>query len=389
MSKKTKRIVIWTMLAAALVALAWPKIFTDDAAALAGGPGGDRGGARITPAGGSAGARGPGGAGVGGRGGGRGPVSVNAVIVEAGVLDDDLRVTGTILPNEQVELQSETNGKITGIYFREGEVVGRGKLLVKINDAELRAQLKRAVHRRTLAAAKEARTKQLLEKNAVSPADYDVAISELNTANAEIELIQAQLDKTEVRAPFGGVIGFRQVSLGSYISPVTRIATLSSTDPVKIEFYVPERYGAAVRRGSAIRFSVDDSEAQVTGSVYAIEPRVEQSTRTLQVRATAANPGGRLMPGSFAEVSLRLTRSEKALTIPSEAVVPQAGGKASVFVARDGKAEQRQVDIGLRTARSVEVLSGLQPGDTVISSGLQMLKPGGEIRVATIEEAAR
>ena len=385
------------MLAVALVALALPKILSSDGSVGPSGPSGDRGGARVTPAGGPGGATGGGagggrgggsGAARGGGAGGRGPTAVRAVVVAGSALDEDLRVSGTLLPNEQVELQSESSGKIVGIYFREGEVVPKGRLLVRINDAELRAQLKRAQHRRTLAAAKEARTKQLLEKNAVSPADYDVAISELNTANAEIELIRAQLDKTEVRAPFSGVIGFRQVSVGSYISPATRIATLSSTDPVKIEFYVPERYGAIVRRGSAISFSVDGGGESIAGTVYAIEPRIEQSTRTLQVRATAPNRGGRLMPGSFAEVSLRLARSEQAITIPSEAIVPQAGGKSAVFVASGGKAEQREVGVGVRSASSVQILSGLSSGDTVISSGVQMLKPGGEIRIAGIDENA-
>jgi membrane fusion protein, multidrug efflux system len=382
MSKRTKRIVIWSMLALVLAALALPKLTSDDAAGAPGGPGGAPGaGARAVPA-----AGGKGGGRTGG-GAGRGPVSVRAVVISEGALDDDLRVSGTLLPNEQVELQSEASGKIIGIYFREGESVGRGKLLVKINDAELRAQLSRAQHRRTLALAKETRTKQLLEKNAVSPADYDVALSELNTANAEIDLIRAQLDKTELRAPFAGTIGFRQVSLGSYISPATRIATLSNTNPVKVEFYVPERYGRLVRPGSTVSFSVDGSE-RMTGRVYAIEPRIEASTRTLQVRATAANPGGRLIAGSFAQIELRLSRTEEAITVPSEAIVPQAGGASSVYVAANGKAEQRTVGVGQRTARMVQITSGLAAGDTVIFSGVQMVKPGGDIKVTAIADGA-
>ena len=378
MSKRTKRIVIWTLLSAALVALALPKVLSDDTD-TAGGP--PSAGARPAAAKGS-------GAPGGGRGARGGPVPVRAIVAAQGELDDDLRITGTLLPNEQVDLQPETNGKIVGIYFREGESVGRGKLLVKINDAELRAQLKRAQHRRTLAAAKESRTRQLLEKNAVSAADYDVALSELNTANAEIELIRAQIDKTELRAPFAGVIGFRQVSVGSYVSPVTKIASLSSTNPVKIEFYVPERYSPLVRPGSTISFSVDGSQSELSGRVYAIEPRVEQSTRTLQVRATAPNPGGRLMPGSFAQIALRLGRAKQAITIPSEAVVPQPGGKSSVFIAAGGKAESRSVDIGVRTERHVQVLSGLAPGDTVIFSGVQMVRPGGSVTVTAVDQSA-
>jgi membrane fusion protein (multidrug efflux system) len=380
MSKRTKRIVIWSLLGAALVALALPKLMNGSD-----GSSGAHAGASAKRAG-RADARGASGArGAGRSGGAAGPVSVRAVIVSTGSLDDDLRVTGTLLPNEQVDLQSETSGKIVGIYFREGELVATGKLLVKINDSELRAQLKRAVYRRTLAAAKEARTKQLLEKNAVSAADYDVAINELNTANADIELIQAQLAKTELRAPFAGTIGFRQVSLGSYISPTTRIATLSSTDPVKVEFYVPERYASAVRPGSAVTFSVDEGDA-VDGRVYAIEPRIDQTTRTLQVRATASNPSGRLRPGSFAEITVRLSRQAQAITVPSEAVVPQTGGKAAVFVAASGKAEQRSVGVGIRTNRVVQITSGLAPGDTVIYSGTQMMKPGADVKVTAIDD---
>ena len=373
MTQRTKRILIWSTLAAALVALAIPKLFTKNADATGRGPGAPAG---IRPAGGA-------GSG-GGRGGGRGPVSVRAVIADRKVLDDALRVTGSLLPNEQVDLQSEASGKIIGIYFNEGQVVGRGKVLVRINDAELRAQHKRAVHRRTLAAAKEKRSRQLLEKNAVSAADYDVALSELNTANAEVELIQAQLDKTVVRAPFTGRVGFRQVSVGSYISPATRIATLTSTDPVKLEFFVAERYQPMVRPGSSVTFSVDGASGQRTGRVYAIEPRIEQSTRTLQVRARAPNPGGALMPGSFAQVSLRIDRDDDAISVPSEAVVPQPGGSASLFVVEGGVAQSRAVEVGLRTERSVQILSGLKAGDTVIYSGVQMLKPGAPVKV-TVE----
>lgn len=379
MTLRTKRIVIWSSLAAAVIALALPKILSEKADANGG-----ESGARNAASGGSRGATPSSGSGARG-GGAKGPVAVRAVVLASEQLDDALRVTGTLLPNEQVDLQTETSGKITGIYFSEGQVVGSGKLLVRINDSELRAQHKRAVYRRTLAAAKEKRSRELLGRNAVSAADYDVALSELNTANAEIELIQAQLDKTQLRAPFSGVIGFRQVSLGSYVSPATRIATLSSTDPIKIEFFVPERYQPMVRPGSTITFSVEGSNEERSGRVYAIEPRIEQTTRTLQVRASAPNPGARLMPGSFAQIAVRLSRSEKAISIPSEAVVPEARGKTSVFIASNGKAERRDVTIGLRTESNVQVLAGLSAGDTVIVSGIQMVKPGGSVNVTIAE----
>jgi membrane fusion protein, multidrug efflux system len=374
MAKRTKRILIWSLLVVAIAALALPKLVGTSS----GGASGKEASAR---AGGSGGGRGGG----GGKGGG-GPVSVRAVVVSSGELDDRLRVSGTILPSEQVDLQSETAGKITGIFFREGERVGAGKLLVRINDAELQAQLKRAQYRRTLAAAKEARQRQLLERKAISPADYDIAINELNTADAEISLVKAQIAKTEIRAPFAGVIGLRSVSLGSYIAPTTKIATLSSVDQVKVDFFIPERYSGTVRPGSNVKFSVEGSDESIAGRVYAIEPRLDQSTRTLQVRATAPNRGGLLVPGAFAEVEILLNRTEQAITVPSESVIPESGGKMSVLVTRNGKVESTPVEVGLRTSRKVQVLSGLTPGDTVISSGIQMVKPGGMVKITGIDE---
>ena len=375
MSRRTKRIVIWSLVGIALIALAIPKL-TGSGTSTKGGAAA----AAATPKGGAA-------SGKGGARGAGGPTAVQAMVVAPAGLSDRLQLSGTVLPNEQVELRSEVPGKIVAIYFNEGQVVGQGKLLLKTNDAELRAQYKRALYRKTLAAAKEARQRQLLEKNAVSPAEYDIAISELNTANAEIELIAAQIAKTEIRAPFSGVIGLRAVSVGSYISPTTKIATLSSTNPVKVDFFVPERYHSAVRPGSTVIFKVAGSDQRITGRVYAVEPNIDLTTRTLQVRASAPNPGGILLPGSFAEVELSLGRNEKALTIPSEAIIPEPGGKMTVYIARNGKAESRTVGLGLRTDRNVQVLSGLASGDTVIFSGIQLVKPGGPVTVALVDSS--
>lgn len=365
MTKRTKRLIMIGVVALVATGLALPKILSEEEPS---GPGSGKGG----------------GGGKGGPGGG-GPVSVNAIVVGGDEVSDEIRVTGTLLPNEQVDLQSEISGKITGFYFNEGEYVGKGALLVKINDDELRAQLKRATVQKELAAANEARAKKLVERNAVSPADYEVALGELNAANAEIALIQVQIAKTEIRAPFSGVMGFRQVSLGSYIAPSTKIVTLSSTNPVKIEFYVPERYKSMLRPGDNIFFSIAGEEATLPARVFAIEPRVDATTRTLQIRATASNPGGRLFPGTFAQIILRRGTREASLTVPSEAVIPQAGGKSTVYVAVNGKAEPRPVDIGVRSERNVQILTGLTPGDTVIYSGTQMLKPGGSVIVAVVE----
>jgi membrane fusion protein (multidrug efflux system) len=359
MTKRTKRTVYWLLAVVLLAGLAIPKLTSSKAKSQTA-------------------------AGKGRGGSNSGPVAVRAYVVAPSKLDDRITVTGTISANEQVDLQSEVPGKITRIYFREGEPVRKGAPLVKINDSELQAQLVRANYRRQLAAAKEARQKQLREKQAVSQEEYDVALSELNTASADIALIRAQIAKTMIVAPFSGTVGLRYVSEGSYISPSTKIATLNSTNPVKIDFSVPEKYFSIVRRGSAISFRVQGAPESYIGRVYAVEPRIDQTTRTLQVRAVSPNDG-RILPGAFAEIELTLKQIDGALMIPTEAVVPELDGK-KVFIARNGKAESRKVEVGIRTDRNVQVTSGLAAGDTVITSGILQVKPGSMLKISEVEQ---
>lgn len=314
-----------------------------------------------------------------------GAVNVKAYIVQPSTLDDRILVTGTISPNEQVDLQSEVPGKITRILFKEGSSVNKGALLVKFNDADLQAQLQRAIYRKDLAAAKEYRQRMLREKDAVSQAEYDIALNELNTTSADISLIKAQIAKTEIRAPFSGVIGLRYVSEGSYVSTSNRIASLHSVNPVKIDFSVPEKYYSLVRRGSQISFRVQGSENEYVGTVYAVEPRIDQTTRTLQVRALCQNSGGAVFPGAFAEIELVLTSDEGAIMVPTEALIPELDG-ASVFVASGGKAEPRKVEVGARTEKSVQILSGLTQGDTVITTGILQMRPGSSLKVTEIQK---
>ena len=376
MTLRAKRITIWGLLLVAVAVLAIPKLVGNSSA--------DKGTGSSARGGAGSGGGKKGGSGSGGGKGGAVPVRVAVMAITK--LDNRMRVNGTVLAGEQIDLQSEISGKVIAIYFREGESVGRGKLLLKLNDSELQAQLQRAQYRRDLAVSKEQRQRQLLDKKAISPADFDVAENELNTANAEIELVQAQIAKTEVRAPFAGMVGLRNISLGSYLTPTTKIATLTSTNPVKVDFFVPERYYSAVRPGSRVTFTVDGNTSTISGRVFAVEPRIEQSTRTLQVRALVSNPEGRLLPGAFAEVDVTLDRVESAVAVPSQALVPQPGGGMSVFLAHNGKAESRLVKIGLRTDRLVQVISGLSLGDSVISSGVQMVKPGTDVKITGVDD---
>lgn len=359
MTLRTKRITIAVAALALLALLAIPKLKSSSKSAA--------------PA-----AQGKGGGGKGG------PVAVKAYVVKPSTLDDRIVVTGTITPNEQVDLQSETAGRITKIYFREGASVGKGTLLVKINDAELRAQLGRAVARKELAVTKEARQRTLREKDAVSQAEYDVALNELRSAEADIALIRAQLEKTEIRAPFSGRIGLRYVSEGSNITPSTKIASLNNVNPVKIDFSVPEKYFSVVRPGSLITFTIQGASGEYNAKVYAVEPRIDAETRTLQVRALCSNSGGQLFPGAFAEINLVLNRTDGALMVPTEAVIPEMEGK-KVFIVKDGKAEPRKIEVGIRTDRQVQIISGLAAGDSVITSGILQVKPGAKLKVSEVE----
>lgn len=326
------------------------------------------------------------GAAANGRGGSARPaaaLSVEAVVASPTILDNNLEVTGTMLANESVELRSQVAGRITRLTFTEGENVGKGTLLVKVDDSELRARMQSAVYRRDLLAAQEARQRQLLDRQAVGKAEYDVALSDLNTARADIALIRAQIALTEIRAPFAGRIGLRSVSQGGYVTSGTSIATLYSVNPIKIDFSVPERYADAVRAGTTVTIRVDASGDTLSARIYAVEPQINQETRTLQVRAVAPNPGGRLQPGAFARVALPLELGERAILLPTEAVVPGTNS-ASVFVARGGKVESRTVKIGVRTERSVQILDGVAAGDTVLVTGILQAKPGAPVTVSRV-----
>jgi membrane fusion protein (multidrug efflux system) len=305
---------------------------------------------------------------------------VKAHRVAPAELTERLATTGTVRANEEVEIVSEISGKISAIHFDEGSRVSAGQLLLKIDDSELLAERQRALYRVELAERDEARQKQLLEDGVISKEAYDVALGELNVLRAELQLIEAQLVKTEIRAPFDGVIGLRWVSPGSYLSSQTRIASLNDLDPVKLDFAVPERYSALMKVGDEISFAVESFDRAFPGKIYAIEPSIDASTRSLRVRARCPNPDGALVPGAFANVDLVLRSVADALTVPSIAVIPELGGR-KVFVYEDGAAQPRPVETGIRSDTAVQITNGLAEGDLVIISGLLQMQPGLEVEI--------
>jgi len=301
-------------------------------------------------------------------------LQVKGMIINAASLDNRIMTSGTILPDESVDISSEASGKITAIYFNEGKKVKKGDLLLTINDAELQAQLKRLQFQETLLVEREFRQRILLEKEAVSQEVYDKALADLNTNRAEIMMIEAQIAKTMVKAPFDGIIGLRLVSEGSYITPNMRIASLVKIQPVKIEFSIPERYASEVKPGNKINFTIGNTNEHIA-EVYAVEPMIDQSTRTLKLRAIYPNANLDVIPGSFASVELILRTYYEALSIPTEALLPMLG-KQIVFLYKNGLAEPVEVETGIRTSELIQVVSGINANDTIITTGLLHLKKG-------------
>nr|WP_199158306.1 efflux RND transporter periplasmic adaptor subunit [Pedobacter sp. ASV2] len=313
------------------------------------------------------------------------PLAVEGIIVKTSTFNNDLEITGAIDANESVVLKSEVSGLVTGIFFKEGTNVSKGSVLIKINDRDIQAQLNEALTKQKLSATNENRAKQLLQKGAISQEEYDTSLADLKSLQAQSQLIRAQLAKTIILAPFSGKIGLRNISSGTYVTPATVIANLVSTNPVKITFSVPEKYAGQIKIGSEISFSTDGSTKKYTGKVYAIEPGINTTTRTLQIRALAPNADNLLLPGSFAKIKLALNTLENAILIPNQAIVPVLNGKI-VYITKNGKAQETKVEAGTRTDENIVITAGLKVGDTVLTTGSMSLKKDAPVKVHLVKE---
>jgi membrane fusion protein (multidrug efflux system) len=305
--------------------------------------------------------------------------TVSMQVVAPAPLVETIASTGTLRADEGVDLQAETNGRITAIAFTEGAHVRKGDLMVKLNDADLVATHTRAVYRKELAVLKEKRVGQLLKQGVARQEEYDMALNDLHIQDAEIALAQAEIGKTEVRAPFDGVVGLRYVSEGAYVTAATRVATLQRLVRLKVDFAVPEKYATRVRVGSPIQLTVAGTNRQFDGSIYAIDPRIDPVTRTVLIRAVCPNREGRLFPGAFASVVLTLGSVDNAVLVPAIAVVPGLNAK-TVYVVKDGTAQLRTVVTGTRLEDRVQILSGLEPGEVIVTSGVLQISPGQRVR---------
>lgn len=302
------------------------------------------------------------------------PVSV--VKIKKELLRNQLQVSGTILPNESVNLRSEISGLVTRIAFKEGQYVAKGTPLIYLNDDELQAQYQRLQYTQKLFETQENRQKQLLAREAISQEEYDIALNQFNTALSDIKLVEAQLSKTVIRAPFSGILGLRLVSEGSVISTNDQLVSLVNIDPIKIEFSIPERYANQVTVGSPVYFTNETSTEEVEGTVYAFEPQVDLATRTLKLRAQSPNKDRRFLPGMFVKIRFILEVTEDALLVPAESVIPELSGYKVFVVGAEGKAEERIVEIGTRTDTQVQILTGLNEGDLVLTTGVMQVRQG-------------
>lgn len=306
---------------------------------------------------------------------------VKAHIVSLETLNNSVLTTGTILANEEVELRSEVSGKIIKILFKEGSYVNKGDLLIKINDSDLQAQLRRAESKVKLSEEKESRQRQLRDGNLISQEEYDNTLGELNVNKADYDLIKAQIDKTEIRAPFSGVVGLRSVSEGSYVTTSTVMAKLQNLSSIKVDFSIPERYSTLVKMGDDLEFKISGSTNIFKAKVYAIEPRIDPGTRTLRIRALCSSYYSELIPGAFANVELNLKQISDAILIPTVSIVPELKGQR-VYLYKNGVVSPQPVEIGIREEAKVQIISGLSKGDTVITSGILQIRPKSKVKIS-------
>jgi membrane fusion protein (multidrug efflux system) len=315
-------------------------------------------------------------------------VAVDAMVIQPQLLENKIITTGTLLANEEVQLKPEIAGRVTDVLFTEGSHVKKGEVLVKMNDSELQAQLDGKKVEEKQASDLESRAHHLFDMKGISQEEYDKAANALKMIQAQREVMEAQLAKTEITAPFDGTIGLRYVSPGSFVTTGTLVATMQDVDPIKVEFSVPEKYAKIIRKGTGITMQVGDSPKDYQGEIYAAESMIDLETRTIKARAKIPNPGGDLIPGSFAKVEITLERLPDAVVVPSEAIVPELSGE-KVFVCVNGKAKSIPVKTGIRTENSTQIIEGLNPQDTLILTGLLQLGDGKAVEISDLKNSPK
>lgn len=309
--------------------------------------------------------------------------SVEGFVAKPSTLTERVTASGNLVPAEETELHPEASGRVVNLNLPEGRLVRKGDLLLKIFDEDLKTQLRKLETQLKQAEITEQRLAELLKVKGVSQQEYDLAVLQTQTYRADIELLRVNLSKTELRAPYDGILGLRRISPGAYVTPATAITTLRSASALKLDFAVPEKYSQQLRIGQPLEFKVEGSPATHRATVQATEQRISEGSRDLQVRAVVAESRG-LLPGAFAEVSLALGSNASALLIPNQAIIPQARDK-KVILSKNGKATFVTVKTGVRQAGMIEITEGISAGDTVCTTGMLFLRPDSGVTFSKIE----
>jgi membrane fusion protein, multidrug efflux system len=322
------------------------------------------------------------------KGGNKPPApKVDLFVVNTRTISEQLEVPGTIVSEDATEIHPEVAGRITGLNVREGAIVGRGTVLARLYDGDLQAQKRKLLVQLQIAQQTENRHEQLLKIGGISKEDYASTALQVSNLRADLDIINATIAKTVIRAPFTGKLGLKQISAGAYVTPQSVIASIQKTNDLKIDFNLPEKYASQIRNGQFINFTIEGSKRNYTAVISATQSGIEQATRSLVIRAQVKGDYAGLTPGNFARVKLNFAPDTSALLIPTQAIIPQARGKR-VVVYRGGTADFVDVTTGVRDSSMVQVVSGLQKGDSIVVTGLLTVKPNAKIRMGRIVNKA-
>jgi membrane fusion protein (multidrug efflux system) len=311
-----------------------------------------------------------------------GPTTVDVIIAAKESVSDKVEVNGTVVANEFAELRPEVSGLLTYLNVPEGKTIQKGTVIARINSADLVAQMNKSKVLLDMALVTEDRLKKLIAINGVNQADFDLAVNNSNSLRADMAYTQALIDKTIIRAPFTGVVGLRKVSAGSYVSPTSVIATMQQLNNLRIDFTVPEAYQDFVKKGGSVDVVVDQKGTVQKARIIATEPQVDQSTRNITVRAELGS--GAPSPGSFAKVYLNAGARKSSIMIPTNCIIPESRDKKVVTV-KGGKAVFVSIETGVRQADFVEVIKGINAGDSVVVSGVLFARPDAPVKVRSVK----
>ena len=311
------------------------------------------------------------------------PVMAEGYLVSPQSISEDVEMPGSLLPAEETQIRAEVSGRVVKMNINEGSTVKRGELLVKLFDNDLQAQLNKLKVQLQINEKTVERQRDLLAINGISQQDFDLSALAVDNLKADMESIKISISKTEIRAPYDGRIGLRNVSLGSYVSPSDLITTVRQVNRLKLDFSVPEKYAKSVLPGHTVKFKVDGSNLTHIGTVIATEGNVESTTRTLRIKAIVKESHPELIPGVFAKINLQLGKDEKALLVPTHAIIPQARNKQIILFRKDS-ALFAVVETGIRDSSYIQILSGLKEGDTIVTTGLMSIRPKSKVKITKL-----